>query len=58
MSLESRLNALEGHTGSVDEPLAIRVIRVDGYGNERLDRTIYCDPIRGGVIRVERGNAT
>jgi hypothetical protein len=53
MSVESRLNSLEEHTGVGEEPLLIRLMRVDVHGNRRLERTIYCDPAGGGVIRSE-----
>lgn len=55
MSVERRLDALESHLGRGEEDLvAIRVVRVDRLGNERLDRTIYCDPVRRCVVRTER----
>jgi hypothetical protein len=57
VNMERRLDVLETHAGC-DEPdlLAIRVMRVDVAGNRSLARTIYCDPIRGGVIRIEPGH--
>jgi hypothetical protein len=58
VSMERRLGVLETHVGC-NEPdlLAVRVMRVDVADNRSLVRTIYCDPVRGGVIRIEPGHA-
>jgi hypothetical protein len=50
MSVESRLDALEGLTESSQEAL----IEIAVFIGEDLDRRIFCDPRRRRVVRVEQ----
>jgi hypothetical protein len=50
MSMERRLDALEGLTGSSQDSL----IEIAVFIGEDLDRRIFCDPRHRRVVRVEK----